>query len=128
MQDCSADPGGAGHCICDLADANAVLQSCPPTFNEIATVVCLRYHVAFRQIAGHRHFPDITKPRHILIYLARKHTKLSLAQIASRLGNRNITTVREAEMSVANRIEGSEHFRDEIDLLRIEIAERVMRR
>jgi chromosomal replication initiator protein len=124
MQDCSAVPGA--HQLDDLASANALLEASPPTFNEIATSVCLRYRVAFRQVAGHRHFPDITKPRHVLIYLARTLTKLSLAQIASRLGNRNITTIREAELSVAHRIEGNEHFRDEIDFLRIEIAERVL--
>lgn len=122
------DPGDAGPCIDDLGAANALLQSSPPTFNEIADIVCRRYHIAFRQLASHRHFPDITKPRHVLIYLARKLTKLSLHQIGGRLGNRDISTIKEAETSVGRRIEANEHMRDEIDLLRIAIAERVMRR
>jgi chromosomal replication initiation ATPase DnaA len=122
------DPGDAGPCIDDLGAANALLQSSPPTFNEIADIVCRRYHIALQQITGHRHFPDITKPRHVLIFLARKLTRLSLAQIAMRMGNRNISTIKEAETSVSRRIEGNEHMRDEIDLLRIAIAERVMRR
>lgn len=128
MQDCSADPGRAGPCIDDLAAANALLQSSPPTFNEIADIVCRRYHTAFRQIASHRHFPDITKPRHVLIFLARNLTRLSLHQIGARIGNRDISTVRDAELSISQKIESNEHLRDEIDLLRMAIAERVVGR
>jgi chromosomal replication initiation ATPase DnaA len=128
MRAAPIDPGPAGHCIEDLGAANAVLRSSPPTFNEIADVVCRRYHAAFTQVAGHRLFPDLTKPRHILIFLARDLTRLSLVQIAARLGNRNISTISEAEQHIGRKIQESEHLRDEIDLLRLAIAERVMLR
>jgi chromosomal replication initiation ATPase DnaA len=128
MRAASINSGDAGRCIDDLGAAETLLQNSPPTFNEIADAVCSRYHTPFQQLAGHRHFPDLTKPRHVLIFLARKLTRLSLLQIAARLGNRNISTIRDAELGLENKIKDSEHLRDEIDLLRITIAERVMSR
>lgn len=119
MQDCP-------HGIDDLDAANRLLQQSPPTFNEIADVVCRRYKVAARQLASHRNFADISKPRHLLIYLARKLTRLSLIQIGMRLGNRNVATIHDAEAGIAEKMTANEHLRDEIDLLRIAIAERVM--
>ena len=61
-------------------------------------------------------------------YLARKLTRLSLPQIAVRLGDRDHTTVYKGFMSVAHNVRKDELLRDDLDVLRSRIAEKVLAR
>lgn len=64
-----------------------------PKLSQIVDAVSLHYQISKVDILSHRRSQRIALCRHTLMYLARKLTMLSLAQIGRRVGGRDHTTV-----------------------------------
>jgi hypothetical protein len=62
-------------------------------FLRMAEYVAARYDVTMPNIRGPRRFPHFVIPRQIIMYIARKHLRMSFLEIARRLGGRDHTTV-----------------------------------
>lgn len=63
------------------------------TLDQIITAVTSHYDVTPQAIASKLRTQCVSKPRQVIMYLARKHTKLSFSYIGNRLGKRDHTTV-----------------------------------
>jgi chromosomal replication initiation ATPase DnaA len=99
-----------------------------PTLREIIEAVSDFYHVTPAEIHGERHIHNFAHPRLIVYYLARKLTRLSLTNIGDRIGMRDHTTVRTGFLRICALARKNEVIRDDIDILRARIAEKVMER
>jgi chromosomal replication initiator protein len=99
-----------------------------PTLREIMDVVGEYYSVTRAELESHRHIQYFAHPRQVVYYLARKLTRLSLTNIADRIGGRDHTTIRTGFFRISHQIRHNEVLRDDIDVLRARIAERVMQR
>lgn len=99
-----------------------------PTLREIVEAVSDFYHIPSSELYGGRHLQDIAHPRLIIYYLARKLTRLSLTNIAGRMGRRDHTTVRSGFLKICALTRKNEVIRDDLDVLRARIAEKVMER
>jgi chromosomal replication initiation ATPase DnaA len=64
-----------------------------PPIAEIITTVSRFYGVSENDIKSHRRQVTITRPRQIVMYLARNLTLLTLPQIGRKLGDRDHTTI-----------------------------------
>ncbi len=88
-----------------LAD-EAELPPDGPTVEEIARAVALKFGVKLRDLRGQGRQPQFVEPRHLAIWLAKRHTKVSIAKIGQYFGGRDPATVRHAfkaaELRVAN--------------------------
>jgi chromosomal replication initiation ATPase DnaA len=99
-----------------------------PTLREIIDEVCEFYSVTRFEVEGRRHARPFSHPRLVVYYLGRKLTRLSLPNIAARIGGRDPTTVRTGFFKISFMVRTNETVRDDLDILRARIAERVMRR
>ena len=63
------------------------------TMNDIIDVVIAHFGVKTSDLQSRRRNHSITYPRQIAMYLARRHTSLSLGDIGGHLGGRDHTTV-----------------------------------
>ena len=99
-----------------------------PRFAEIVETVSQFYAVSLVALTSPRRSMVITRPRQIVYYLARKLTGLSLPQIGYRLGKRDHATVRHGIEKITKEMKRDELLRDDIDLLELKIAEKVLNR
>lgn len=99
-----------------------------PTFREIMASVCEYYDVTTADILSHSHYLRVAYPRMIVYYLARRLTRLSLSGIAQRVGQRDHGTIYSGIKRISYRLHSDEILRDDIDVLRARIAERVSAR
>jgi chromosomal replication initiation ATPase DnaA len=81
-----------------LTDPNA-----PPTLTQILTVVSDFYFVPIIHILSKRHTKCTVGPRHVVMFLARQLTLLSLPEIGKRMGGRDHTTVMNAVRKITER-------------------------
>jgi chromosomal replication initiation ATPase DnaA len=63
-----------------------------PSISDIAKVVCHEFNIRKLDLLAHRRTRDVAVPRHIVVWIARKHTLLSFPQIGKALGGRDHTT------------------------------------
>jgi chromosomal replication initiation ATPase DnaA len=99
-----------------------------PTLEEIMTCVAEFYDIPRLAIVGHSHIHKFAHPRLVTYYLARKLTRLSLPNIAARLDHRDHGTVYSGFQRIAQRVRKDEILRDDLDVLRSRIAEKVLAR
>jgi chromosomal replication initiator protein len=99
-----------------------------PTLEEIKQAVAEFYDVPIVALNAHTRYIRHVHPRLIVYYLARRLTRLSLNSIALRMGERDHTTVHSGYHKLANRVHRDEILRDDLDVLKSRIAEKVMQR
>jgi chromosomal replication initiation ATPase DnaA len=99
-----------------------------PTLAEIMTEVSNFYIVPHDDLCGPSQSHRYAQPRKIVYYLARKLTRLSLHNIAQRIGERDHSTIYQGFQSVTQKLRHDEILRDDLDVLRSRIAERVLAR
>jgi len=63
------------------------------TIRAIGRVVGDYYGVAWNDIASPRRTRNVVRPRHVVMWAAKKHTNFSMPQIGLRMGGRDHTTV-----------------------------------
>lgn len=86
-----------------------------PAVAQILNAVCRRYNMTELDIRCQRRTADIVLPRHVVMYLCKTLTELSLPQIGSRLGNRDHTTVLSGAKKIARLIQDDMHLAAEIE-------------
>lgn len=99
-----------------------------PTLEEIIVCVAEFYDVPKRDIVNHARLQEFAHARLVIYYLARKLTRLSLPNIAKRLDNRDHGTIYSGFQRIAQRVRKDELLRDDLDVLRSRIAEKVLAR
>ena len=72
----------------------------PPTIQEIVDTVTTYYGVKLSDLLSRRRHRSIVLPRHVCMWLARKHTRFSLEEIGGYFGGRDHTTVIHAVCSI----------------------------
>ena len=72
----------------------------PPTIQEIVDTVTTYYGVKLSDLLSRRRHRSIVLPRHVCMWLARKHTRFSLEEIGGYFGGRDHTTVIHAVDSI----------------------------
>lgn len=85
-----------------------------PTVAKILAEVCRRYKVSEIDVRSKRRTANIVMPRHIVMYLSKKLTELSLPQIGARLGGRDHTTVLSAVNKITALVENHPHLCAEV--------------
>lgn len=91
------------------------------TFKDIITEVSLYYRIRISDIVGPKRNPKLVMPRHVVCYLARKLTFLSLTFIGRQLSGRDHTTVIHAVRRIQEIVDTS----DSLDKILSSICERI---
>ena len=86
----------------------ALKQSLQPTgmgvtLDRITQLVCERYQVKVSDLRSKRRGRSISEPRQVIMFIARKLTKLSLQEIGDHFGGRDHSTVLYAVRQIENR-------------------------
>lgn len=101
-----------------------------PTSREILHEVCEFYKIPPSELVVYRSrgMLEVTFARQVFCYLTHKYTNLTMSQIAKRAGFSDHTTVLHSIRRIERNIVKRPLIEDDIDLLRLKIAERVLRR
>lgn len=94
-----------------------------PTQSEILRTVSAFYNISTIAIRSGQQTKGMCRVRHIAMYLMRELTFLSFTQIGRAFNNRHHTTVLSGANKIERLAETDERLRDELDLLKIKIAE-----
>ncbi len=84
---------------------------------EIQKRVATRYNIKIADMSSARRIRSIARPRQIAMYLSKILTSKSLAEIGSRFGKKDHTTVMHAVKKIEELIASDGDFREEITLL-----------
>ena len=87
------------------------------TVEEIQKKVASRYNIKIADMSSARRLRSIARPRQIAMYLSKVLTSKSLAEIGSKFGKKDHTTVIHAVKKVEELIASDGDFREEITLL-----------
>ncbi len=87
------------------------------SIQAIADAVVDHYDIRLTDLQSKRRQRSVTLPRQMCMYLARKHTSHSLAEIGGFFGGRDHTTVMHAVQAIESRQHELEHIRDDLRLL-----------
>jgi chromosomal replication initiator protein len=104
------------------------LQHTRPTMMEITDCVCEFYDLLGGEVLVGSRLTEVVFARHMLCFLAYKYTRHSLPVIARRLGYRDHTTVHHAVRKIEKWSLTQPLVRDDVDVLRLRIAEKVLQR
>lgn len=115
--------------IPDDPSPNFVLAVIPPTGLEILDTVCAYYKIDPAVLRGSKsRNPKFCHIRHVVCYLIRKMTRLSLHQAARVIGYRDFSVVKHGEMRITARAWCDELMRDDLDVMRLRLLETVLAR
>lgn len=98
----------------------------PPKLSEIIEVVCDYYGLTKTQVTGPN--KSFAHRRMVIYFLARKLTRLSMPQIGRHLGDRDHSTIQKGAQRIAKLSKADEVLRDDLDVLELRIAEKVLNR
>lgn len=77
----------------------------PVRIGEVARAVASRFKVQLNVLRGPSRRAAVVQPRHLAIYLARRHSGLSIAAIGAYFGGRDTKTIRHAIQAASERLE-----------------------
>jgi hypothetical protein len=107
---------------------SAYLETCRPFMAEIKAAVAEVYCIAPSELSGITRVNDVALARQVFCYLAYRYTKNSMAVVAKAIGLTDHTTVRHAVQKIGKMAITNKLMRDDLDLLRMRIAEKLMAR
>ena len=84
---------------------------------EIQKKIATRYNIKIADMSSSRRLRSIARPRQIAMYLSKTLTSKSLAEIGSKFGKKDHTTVIHAIKRIEELISNDSDFREEITLL-----------
>ena len=90
--------------------------------SDIQKMVAEEFHIRVSDINGRRRTANIAHPRQVAMYLARKHTQLSLQDIGAAFGGRDHGTVIHATKTIEDKIADDSQLRDVISKLSAQFA------
>lgn len=99
----------------------AALSSGPPGIEDILKVVCRRYNVSSDEVRSASRCRRVMLPRQLAMYLARRHTGMSLADVGREFSNRDHATVLYAERKASEMIERDSALCAAVDEMAAEI-------
>jgi chromosomal replication initiator protein len=99
----------------------AALSAGPPGIDDILKVVCRRYNVGTDEVRSPSRSRRVMVPRQLAMYLARRHTDLSLADVGREFSNRDHATVLYAERKAAEMIERDPQLNAAVEEMAAEI-------
>jgi chromosomal replication initiator protein len=79
--------------------------------------VCRHYNVSAAELSSARRTARVTVPRHVAMYLCRRHTEAPLQAIGAELGGRDHSTVMHALSAVERRLGRDAELRTAVDAL-----------
>jgi chromosomal replication initiator protein len=85
-----------------LAEPGAA--AAPVRVADVARAVASRFKVPLRELRGPSRRAAVAQPRHLAIYLARRHAGLSIAALGAYFGGRDTKTIRHAIAAAAARL------------------------
>jgi chromosomal replication initiator protein len=111
----------------DLASAAEILrpiirQPAPPTVEQIQRIVAKRFDVTEKDLMGRRRAGKVVFPRQVAMYLARKGTQATYAEIAADFGGRDHTTIMHAVRNVEKRRDQEPELAEMLDTLESRLA------
>ena len=86
--------------------------------DSIISAVAKFFNIKVQDMKGPRRTRQLVVPRQVAMFLARRHTGLSLPEIGKHFGGRDHTTVMHAVRKIDNQIETDEAFRRKVDMVR----------
>jgi len=89
---------------------------------DIERVICALFGLEHRDLCSRKRVRSISYPRMMAMYLARKHTQACYAAIGKFFGNKNHSTVMNAERTVARWLKEKQQFRiaqNDFDVTRV---------
>ena len=112
----------------DLALATQILRPlfrapAPKTVEQVQRLVAEQFHVTERDLVCHRRSTKVVVPRQVAMYLARKGTQATYAEIAEGFGGRNHTTVLHAVRTVEQRRAVEPEFAAMLESLETRLAD-----
>lgn len=99
-----------------------------PRVAEIKEMVAQHYNTTPLDLDGPLRNDNIALARHVFWYFARRFNGMSLTEIGRRCGGRDHTSVRYGVMKVERMLLHSPLFAEELNGLRLRLAERVLLR
>ncbi len=99
-----------------------------PSIRIIVEEVAKFYNLTLNMIRADRRSNEIVRPRHVAIWLCRELTTHSFPTIGNQLGGRDHTTCINACRRVDQRLEREERLKDEIQIIKMRIMDRLMER
>jgi chromosomal replication initiation ATPase DnaA len=99
-----------------------------PQLGEILEAVCAFYEVSEGELIGTQHDREIAFARQMFCYLANRYTKRTLVQIARRVHYCDHTMAHYGVRRIGKMAQTLPLVRDDIDVLRLRIAEKVLSR
>ena len=94
-----------------------------PTIPDVQRLVALRFHVRETDLVSGRRASAFVVPRQVAMYLSRRRTRATFAEIAAGFGGRNHTTVISAVKAVEERKRQEGPFARLLDTLENELRE-----
>lgn len=91
-------------------------------FNMIMRIVCKERKLDPQDLVGTSRKRDIAEGRHLVFYLLKQHTVLTLKQIGFPMGGRDHSTVIHACDSIKNRLDTEPLFRDLVERIESKIV------
>jgi chromosomal replication initiator protein len=85
-----------------------------PDGRMILDTVCAFYALPIKAIKGQKRDRLIARPRQTLMYLLKKHTGMTLMEIAEALGGRDHTTIIHGIRQIETLLPGNSRLQDEI--------------
>jgi chromosomal replication initiator protein len=85
--------------------------------NSIIKTVATAFNIRSSDIKGKRRTKNLIKPRHIAMYLVRKHTNLSYPEIGREFGNRDHGSILYGCNKINDALEQNPNLRQTIDLI-----------
>jgi chromosomal replication initiation ATPase DnaA len=114
-----------------LADTKrllAYLKQQQPTLAEIVECVCEFYDLMGGEIRAGTRAREVVFARQMFCYLAYRYTRHTLPVIASRVGYRDHSTAHHGVRTIEKSRLTMPLVRDDIDVLRLRIAEKILQR
>src|SRR4051812_46799839 len=112
----------------ELERLSVFLRRAQPSMSEIKEAICEFYCIGRDEIEGPQRKAFIVLARQIFCFFARKYTRASLRLIGARVGGLDHTTVIHAIRVTEQRAITRPLIRDDLDLLSLRIADKVMAR
>src|SRR3954470_22992968 len=112
----------------ELERLSHFLRRSQPSMSEIKEAICEFYCIRRDEIEGRGRTAFVVLGRQIFCFFARKYTRASLRLIGSRIGGLDHTTVIHAIRVTEQRAITRPLVRDDLDLLSLRIADKVMAR
>lgn len=97
----------------------AVLAEEPASLSNEAILQCVAsfYNMKVSDLKGQRRLKQLVRPRHVAMYLVRRHTELSFPEIGRLFGNRDHATVQHACKKIASLLSKDVDLRNAIQTL-----------